>query len=274
MVLFADDTNILCSESNPASLQVKLNQELSKLFVWFSVNRLSLNLGKTNHILFRNRSPGIELYICINYINVPRVQSTKFLGITIDENLNWKTHIQLFKSKLSKMPYIMYKASKLINYDGLVALYCSLFLPYLTYCCEIWGNTYASNVNCIYLLQKKVIRLIHHQGRLTHTNPLFKEMPALKFHDLVKYRTAIMMFKAYSGKLRTLLQNRFNRSSNVHHTCRMNTFIVTYSRTNMKAMCLSVVGVKLWNMLPENIKDTRSVYIFKKLVKRYLIASY
>ena len=93
-------------------------------------------------------------------------------------------------------------------------------------------------------------------------------MLALKFHDLVKYRTAIMMFKAYSGKLPTLLQNRFNRSLNVHHTCRMNTFIVTYSRTNMKAMCLSVVGVKLWNMLPENIKDTRSVYIFKKLVSK------
>ena len=99
-------------------------------------------------------------------------------------------------------------------------------------------------------------------------------MPALKFHNLVKYRTAIMMFKAYSGKLPTLLQNRFNRSLNVHHTRRMNTFIDTYSRTNMKAMCLSVAGVKLWNMLPENIKDIRSVYIVKKLVKPYLISSY
>ena len=102
-----------------------------------------------------------------------------------------------------------------------------------------------------------------------HTDKIY-----IIYYDLVKYRTAIMMFKAYSGKLPTLLQNRINRSLNVHHTHRINTFITTYSRTNMTAMCLSVVGVKLWNMLPENIKETRSVYIFKKLVKRYLISSY
>ena len=48
VVLFADDTNIFCSESSPASLQLKVNHELSKLLVWFSVNRLSLNLAKTN----------------------------------------------------------------------------------------------------------------------------------------------------------------------------------------------------------------------------------
>ena len=78
----------------------------------------------------------------------------------------------------------VYKASKLINYEGMVTLYCSLFLPYLTYCCEIWGNTYATNVNCIYVIQKKVVRIIHHEERLAHTNCLFKLMHSLKFHDI------------------------------------------------------------------------------------------
>ena len=148
-VLFADDTNIFCSEKNLTDLQLTLNRELGKLFVWFSVNKLSLNLSKTNYILFRNRSADADLNICINTINVTRVQSSKFLGIIIDENLNWKPHIQLVKSKLSKTLCIMYKASKLIHYEGMFTLYCSLFLPYLTYCCEIWGNTYTTNVNCL-----------------------------------------------------------------------------------------------------------------------------
>ena len=55
-VLFADDTNIFCSERNLTDLQLTLNRELGKLFVWFSVNKLSLNLSKTNYILFLNRS--------------------------------------------------------------------------------------------------------------------------------------------------------------------------------------------------------------------------
>ena len=74
-------------------------------------------------------------------------------------------------------------------------------------------------------------------------------MHSLKFQDLVKYRTAIIMFKLYYGKLPTLLQSRFKRSQNIHNTRSRNTFIVRYSRTNLKAMCISVWGVKLWNAL-------------------------
>ena len=104
-VLFADDTNIFCSERNLTDLQLTLNRELGKLFVWFSVNKLSLNVSKTNYILFRNRSADTDLHICINTINVTRVQSSKFLGIIIDENLNhtyswlnlnFRKHCQLF----------------------------------------------------------------------------------------------------------------------------------------------------------------------------------
>ena len=78
-----------------------------------SVNKLSFNLSKTNYIyiLFRNRSADTDITICINTINVTRVQSSKFLGIIIDENLNWKPHMQLVKSKLSKTLAIIYKAS-------------------------------------------------------------------------------------------------------------------------------------------------------------------
>ena len=124
-VLFADDTNIFCSERNLTDLQLTLNRELGKLLVWFSVNKLSLNLSKTNYILFRNRSADTDLNICIHTINVTRVKSFKCLGIIIDANLNRKPHIQLVKSKLSKTLSIIYKASKLINCEGMFTPLCS-----------------------------------------------------------------------------------------------------------------------------------------------------
>ena len=103
-------------------------------------------------------------------------------------------------------------------------------------------------------MQKKVVRIIHHEERLAHTNCLFKQMHSLKCQDLVKYRTPIIMFKLYYGKLPTLLQSRFKRSQNIHNTRSRNTFIVRYSRTNLKAMCISVWGVKLWNALPRRLE--------------------
>ena len=92
-------------------IQYSINRELHKLFVWFSVNRLSLNLGKTNCMLFRSRPPDNELALTINNVVLPRVAATKFLGIIIDDKLSWKPHIQSVKSKLSSVLSIMYKAS-------------------------------------------------------------------------------------------------------------------------------------------------------------------
>ena len=79
----------------------------------------------------------------------------KFMGIIIDEKLNWKTQIQSVKSKLASVLSVMQKACVKINIDGMYTLYCSLFHPYLSYCLEIWGNTYASNIKCLFTMQKK-----------------------------------------------------------------------------------------------------------------------
>ena len=85
--LFADDTNIFCSNENVEVLQDTLNRELAKLFVWFSINKLSLNLGKTNYMLFQSRPPDLELHLKIINADIPKVTATKFLGIIIDDRL-------------------------------------------------------------------------------------------------------------------------------------------------------------------------------------------
>ena len=61
-VLFADDTNIFCSNYNVEVLEYTLNRKLAKHFLWFSINKLSLNLGNTNYMLFRSRPPDLELH--------------------------------------------------------------------------------------------------------------------------------------------------------------------------------------------------------------------
>ena len=205
---------------------------------------------------------------------LPRVAATKFLGIIIDDKLSWKPHIQSVKSKLSSVLSIMYKASKLINTTGMYTLYCSLFHPYLSYCNEIWGNTYTSNVKCLFTLQKKAIRLICNADRLAHTNALFKDMSILKLSEFVKYKTAIVMFNIFHGTLPIQLQMRFTKYSSVYYTRQTKSFVMVQVRTNLKAMCLSVHDVKLWNTLPDDIKNCTSVNIFKKCIKKHFLSHY
>ena len=97
---------------------------------------------------------------------------------------------------------VMYKAKSVLNSKALLMLYNTLLQPYLNYCAEVWANTYKSGLKNIVVIQKRAIRLICNVCSRTHTNDLFKKLNILKFTDLVEYKCGIIMFNAYSGKLK------------------------------------------------------------------------
>ena len=131
-----------------------------------------------------------------------------------------------------------------------------------------------SNVKCLFTLQKKAIRLICNADRLAHANAMFKDMSILKLSEFVKYKTAIVMFNIFHGTLPIQLQMRFTKYSSVYSTRQTKSFVMVQVRTNLKAMCLSVHGVKLWNTLPDDIKNCTSVNIFKKCIKKHFLSHY
>ena len=107
---------------------------------------------------------------------------------------------------------ILYKCSQLVH---MYILYCSIFLPYINYCSEIWGNTYPTNINGIVILKKRAMRLLYGANHIDHTTPLFYRSHALNFLDLVKFKTAVFMFKAYKCNLPVNIQH-FVKSVSVH----------------------------------------------------------
>ena len=119
----------------------------------------------------------------------------KFLGVLIDNKLTWKSHIDMLRSKISKSIVIIYKAN-MYWISVCLTLYYSLILPYLSYCCEVRRNMYKTNIECVYLLQKKAIIIVCNVGYQYHTNELYCELNVLKLHDLIKQKSAIIMYKA------------------------------------------------------------------------------
>ena len=95
--MYADDTTLTCSAENADTLQVKMNSDLSKIPTWLKVNKLTLNVKKTKYMLSRSR-PKLELLsdnfrVKVNNIPMERMIVYKSLGVSIDENIIWKTHI-------------------------------------------------------------------------------------------------------------------------------------------------------------------------------------
>ena len=199
---------------------------------------------------------------------------TKFLGILIDDRLNWKEHISLICSKLSKCIAIIYKAKQLLDKESLVRLYDSLSVPFLTYCSEIWGNTYKTNINCVYSLQKKVLRIVCNVDYRYHTNVLFKELRILKLFDSIELKTAMLMYKA-----KKMLPLNIQRLFSVDEVTYYNTRQLTnkkqvYIRTTLKSKCIYICGVKLWNSLKMDLRNSTTLPRFKKEYKNSLLRNY
>ena len=276
-VLFADDTNLFASGKDMNTLCRMINAELDLLKTWFSINKLSLNLSKTNYMIFSNKNR-VRNNINLNMDNteIERVTVTKFLGVLVDENLNWKQHIIHVRNKLSKCSAIIYKASRILQSSTLVTLYNTLFLPYISYCAEIWGNACQSNLQKIIVAQKRIIRVVAKVNRLDHTNDLFTKYSILKFVDLVRLKVALIVHKAKFKTLPPTLQIKFNLNSDVVKPTLRSAghFKITYVRTSLKQRCISIRGVSIYNSLPLNVKSAVNMNIFKKRFKRTAFDSY
>ena len=275
-ILFADDTNVFYSGVDIQTLCECISRELNKLHIWLSVNKLSLNVDKTNYILFGNRKYIDNVCISMNNSIITRVRATKFLGVIIDEKLTWKDHISLVRSKLAKTVVILYRVRYLLNRSALFILYCSLFLPYLTYCAEIWGNTYKSNIQCIFLLQKKIVRIVYGANFKDHTDVIFQDLNFLKFYDLVKLKTCEVMYRAFNKTLPVNLNNIFTvcESNCLFNMRKKKDFVQKYTRTNIKAMSVSVIGAKLWNELDSDLRHIKNILLFKKKLKWGILPTY
>ena len=117
------------------------------------------------------------------------------------------------------------------------------------YCSEIWGNTHKTKLHGIIMLQKRVMRTVYGVDRLEHTNYIFYDSHFLKCPDIVKLKTVVFMFNAYNNDLPNNLQTLFVKRTPLYSERRKHQFMQQNVRTNMRAVALPVLGVKLWNSL-------------------------
>ena len=153
-------------------------------------------------------------------------------------------------------------------------LYSTLFLPYMSYCLEVWGNTYKTTLEPLSIMQKKAMRIVNNVGYYEHTNDLFLKSQTLKFMDLAQFKTAQIIYKAKNKLLPKNIQKWFKERDSRYNLRRRGNLRQTGARIDLKSMCVSVKGVCMWNDLPENMKECLHIKQFKKHLKRFLIDKY
>ena len=269
--MFADDTTIVSAHHNIDIFFSQANIELTKLFNWLCPNKPSLNIDKTSYILFSNKQDDPKNTINIDSINIKRVFSNKFLGVTIDHKFSWKTQIADVCKKVSRCTGILNKAKSILGTKILNSLYSSLVEPHFTYCVEVWGNTYRTYLQSLYKKQKRAIRIVCKSSYLCHSAELFRKLEVLPLFHLVKYKTAIFMYKVFYNLVPANILSHFTHISNVYSTRQHENLYVHYARTKHKQMCVEHVGVNIWNSIEIETRICKDLKSFKVKYKKSLL---
>ena len=95
--------------------------------------------------------------------------------------------------KINCLRAIIYRSSHVLDTTALYCLYNAIFQPNLSYCIEVWVNTYKNNINPVFIPHKKVIHIVCHARSLGHTYQLFYRLDILKRNDLIDFNTYIFM---------------------------------------------------------------------------------
>ena len=262
-ILFADETNIIFNSDSLGKLNVKMNKELEKLNKWLCANKLTLNLKKSNFILFnvRNIHTNSIFDIRINNTKIEKVKNYKFLGVFIDDKLDWKEQYNYISKKLSRITGIIRKVRPMANKYTLLSIYNALFVPHLYYCAHIWGNTFSSLTDYINRLQKRILKLITSSSY----NVFLRENKILNFDHIVKLSSIKVAHRAYYHKLPSNIQKLFLINKNTDK------FVRFKSRTSRDLFRVRNVSSRQWNLLPIQLTKNRCIKSFGRRVKKYIL---
>ena len=265
--LFADDTTLSVSNSNAVQLVETVNSDLNKISSWTLSNRLTINIDKTELLLFSNKDFDKNVHkLVLNNVPLRYVDSCKFLGVHIDHNMTFKVHIDHIAGKLSRGVGILYNIRRKLNIESRVEYYYAMLYPYLSYNSLIWASTFKTHLHPLIVQQKRIVRIIMDAGYRDPSDPLFKSLKILKVEDIFKFHVQVHIFKSRINHDHVATHNYNTR--NADHL-RPN-----FHRLSKTQHAMSCIGPKLWNELPSCLKNMDSLPKFKKSLKTYYIGQY
>jgi len=268
---FADDTTVFLSGADANVLADDVNSELVYVVQWLNANRLSLNVTKSSYMFLSDSLIQDKPVIRVDNVNLNAVRSANFLGVLIDENLNFKEHVRDLSKKLSKAIGMINRLGYLAPSIVKMKVYYSLVYSRVSYGVVAWGRGSIGSSNILERLlrrAKKVIEFPRDLGSDCTAN-------LLKFESIFRYFTAVKLYKVVNMNHHPYFCNMFRSLTPSHsHETRFrgrDTFNIPYFAKSKCQKAFIFQSIDIWNELPDYVKEASSLISFKKLLKRELL---
>jgi len=281
LYLFADDSCLVYSGDNVKEIDENLNKNFNSLCDWLVENKMSIHLGKekTKSILFgskRKLKSEDKLNIRRGNINIEQHSKVTYLGCILDCNMSGEHMATKVLQKINARLRFLNRNKKVLN-QALKRLLCNaLIQPHFDYACQAWfPNLTKALSKKIQCAQNKCIRFCLKLNSYTHLDKQhFEEINWLPIQERINQHICVNVYKYFNQNAPTYMSDIFIPQKTLINTrnsmFRLKTQI---KKSNMGQNSLSCLGPKLWNILPDEIKSSKSTNSFKHKVKNRFFSS-
>ena len=264
--LFADDTiAYLTITSNKDCLT--LQKDLDKLGIWENKWKMAFHPDKCNVLSISKSKNPIKFNYSLHGQVLEYVTSAKYLGVTIQSDLKWNTHINNISKKANNTLGFLKRNLNINSTSVKEQAYKSLVRPSVEYACSVWDPYFTEDINKIEMIQRRAARYV--TGRHSNTSSVSDMMHHLQWRTLADRRTDFrlsMFYKIVNNKVaipktdRLIPPLRFSRNM---HTL---SFQIPSCRTQIRQNSFFPRTIKDWNHLPLSTVMSDSIESFKAAV--------
>ncbi len=275
--LFADDANSFLSRDTPEELKRSMTIILKDFFKWCSDNKLTVNIDKTCYTVFKTRRKEVPSFlnnIKVDNITIPKVSSANYLGVILDESLTWEEHINnLVKTLISTANSFKVIKNK-VRTENKRTLYHAYIYSKIQYGIEVYGRATQTLLKRVQTQQNRALKILYRLDYLTPTIKLHTDLNLLLVKDIYKCSIAKFVYKQQNNLLPNIFNKYIIKNTNIHNYNTRQMLHVPHITKQIGKYKTEYQGVVIWNALPKNIVQSKSVKGFHKKIKKYVIKQY
>ena len=274
IMLYADDITVYYYNHSIDKVKDVLSKDLAHLASWLVHNNLQLNLNKTKLMCFSRKgrkSEANNLDICISNTTLEKCEEVKFLGVIVDRNLTWESHIQLVRRKCLFGLFTLRRVRKYLSTNLLKLLYQSFIQSHLDYCSTVWAECHKSDLMKLKQLQTSGMRLILNEQWTCPSTDMRSRLGWLSIENKLKMQILICVKRYVDDggskcvKMFTTRKEMGLRSSRDRDT---DLFVPTpHTDCMMKSFLFK--GSTDWNSLPINLRKSSDLSFRTGLLKYF-----
>ena len=270
IIMYADDMLIINQNAEMSGMRLELQRSLNTIIRWCNYNKLTINKDKTKYMLVSNKRSEEECSITIGDRTLCKVSQYEYLGVTIDSELKMNSQVDSMYKKANTKLGILSKIRRYITEETAVKVYKIMIRPYLEYIDFVIESSTKEKIDRIDNLQRKALRRIEYCNN-PEERKTYEELGGIyKIEKLCvrRKRSLLRMMYIASKDINNIKEESHGRNLRSSKKVKLKDEFSDMTKLHKSPYFR---GLRLWELLPDEVQKSESIEIFKNHVKKVII---